>query len=37
MGAYSPTPFVTPEIHDQNHGPHHSATVSGMKARGTPF
>jgi phosphoribosylamine--glycine ligase len=37
MGAYSPTPFVTDEIHaaimKQIIGP----TVAGMKARGTPF
>ncbi len=28
MGAYSPTPFVTPEIHDADHGEDHSARPS---------
>jgi phosphoribosylamine--glycine ligase len=37
MGAYSPTPFVTPEIHDQIMSRIILPTVSGMKARGTPF
>jgi phosphoribosylamine--glycine ligase len=37
MGAYSPTPFVTPEIHDQIMSRIILPTVNGMKARGTPF
>jgi phosphoribosylamine---glycine ligase len=37
MGAYSPTPFVTAEIHDQIMSRIILPTVSGMKARGTPF
>ena len=37
MGAYSPTPFVTPEIHDQIMARIILPTVEGMKARGTPF
>jgi len=37
MGAYSPTPFVTPEIHDQIMSRIILPTVSGMGARGTPF
>jgi phosphoribosylamine---glycine ligase len=37
MGAYSPTPFVTPEIHDQIMARIILPTVAGMKARGTPF
>jgi len=37
MGAYSPTPFVTPEIHDQIMQRIIGPTVAGMKARGTPF
>jgi phosphoribosylamine--glycine ligase len=37
MGAYSPTPFVTPEIHDQIMSRIIVPTVSGMRARGTPF
>src|SRR4029079_17248189 len=37
MGAYSPTPFVTPEIHDQIMARIILPTVSGMKQRGTPF
>jgi phosphoribosylamine--glycine ligase len=37
MGAYSPTPFVTPEIHDQIMKRIVLPTVVGMKARGTPF
>src|SRR5258708_6028507 len=37
MGAYSPTPFVTPEIHPEIMAKIILPTVSGMKARGTPF
>jgi phosphoribosylamine--glycine ligase len=37
MGAYSPTPFVTPEIHDQIMQRIIGPTIAGMKARGTPF
>jgi len=37
MGAYSPTPLVTPEIHDQILNRIILPTVAGMKARGTPF
>jgi phosphoribosylamine--glycine ligase len=37
MGAYSPTPFVTPEIHDQIMSRIILPTVSGMKKRGMPF
>ncbi|MDE2061039.1 MAG: phosphoribosylamine--glycine ligase [Bradyrhizobium sp.] len=37
MGAYSPTPFVTPAIHDQIMATIIGPTVAGMKARGTPF
>jgi phosphoribosylamine--glycine ligase len=37
MGAYSPTPFVTPEIHDQIMSRIILPTVNGMKARGMPF
>ena len=37
MGAYSPTPFVTPEIHDQIMARIILPAVAGMKARGTPF
>ena len=37
MGAYSPTPFVTAEIHDQIMSRIILPTVAGMKARGTPF
>jgi phosphoribosylamine---glycine ligase len=37
MGAYSPTPFVTPEIHDAIMAKIILPTVAGMKARGTPF
>ncbi|GIQ72486.1 phosphoribosylamine--glycine ligase [Bradyrhizobium sp. RD5-C2] len=37
MGAYSPTPFVTPEIHDQIMARIILPTVAGMKRRGTPF
>jgi len=37
MGAYSPTPFVTAEIHGQIMQRVILPTVAGMKARGTPF
>src|ERR1700745_1056937 len=37
MGAYSPTPFVTPEVHAAIMGTIILPTVAGMKARGTPF
>jgi phosphoribosylamine---glycine ligase len=37
MGAYSPTPFVTPELHDAIMARIILPTVAGMKARGTPF
>src|SRR5246127_3551553 len=37
MGAYSPTPFVTPEIHDQIMSRIILPTLAGMKARGMPF
>ena len=37
MGAYSPTPFVTPEIHDQIMARIILPTVAGMNKRGTPF
>ena len=37
MGAYSPTPFVTAEVHDQIMNRIMLPTVAGMKARGTPF
>ena len=37
MGAYSPTPFVTPEIHDAIMTKIMLPTVAGMKARGAPF
>jgi phosphoribosylamine--glycine ligase len=37
MGAYSPTPFVTDEIHGQIMDRIILPTVAGMKARGTPF
>ncbi|MGA7806931.1 phosphoribosylamine--glycine ligase [Bradyrhizobium sp.] len=37
MGAYSPTPFVTPELHDEIMGRIILPTVAGMKARGIPF
>jgi phosphoribosylamine---glycine ligase len=37
MGAYSPTPFVTPAIHDQIMADIILPTVAGMKLRGTPF
>ena len=37
MGAYSPTPFVTPEIHAEIMERIILPTVAGMKARGSPF
>jgi phosphoribosylamine---glycine ligase len=37
MGAYSPTPFVTPEIHAEIMAKIILPTVAGMKVRGTPF
>ena len=37
MGAYSPTPFVTADIHDQIMARIILPTVAGMRARGTPF
>jgi phosphoribosylamine--glycine ligase len=37
MGAYSPTPFVTDEIHAEIMAKIILPTVNGMKARGTPF
>jgi phosphoribosylamine--glycine ligase len=37
MGAYSPTPFVTPDIHDQIMSRIILPTVAGMKQRGMPF
>jgi phosphoribosylamine---glycine ligase len=37
MGAYSPTPFVTSEIHDAIMAKIILPTVKGMKARGMPF
>src|SRR5689334_14241961 len=37
MGAYSPAPFVTPEVHDQIMQRIIGPTIAGMKARGTPF
>jgi phosphoribosylamine---glycine ligase len=37
MGAYSPTPFVTPEIHAEIMAKIILPTVAGMKAHGTPF
>jgi phosphoribosylamine--glycine ligase len=37
MGAYSPTPFVTPDIHAEIMAKIIIPTVNGMKARGTPF
>jgi phosphoribosylamine--glycine ligase len=37
MGAYSPTPFVTDEIHAEIMTKIIVPTVNGMKARGTPF
>ena len=37
MGAYSPTPFVTDEIHAEIMAKIIVPTVNGMKTRGTPF
>jgi phosphoribosylamine--glycine ligase len=37
MGAYSPTPLVTSEIHDEIMTKIILPTVAGMNARGTPF
>ena len=37
MGAYSPTPFVTADIHEQMMKTIIMPAVAGMKARGTPF
>jgi phosphoribosylamine--glycine ligase len=37
MGAYSPTPFVTGEVHDQIMSRIILPTVAGMKKRGMPF
>ncbi|HLZ03289.1 MAG TPA: phosphoribosylamine--glycine ligase [Bradyrhizobium sp.] len=37
MGAYSPTPFVTSEIHDRIMARIILPTVTGMKKRGMPF
>jgi phosphoribosylamine--glycine ligase len=37
MGAYSPTPFVTPQIHAEIMAKIIVPTVNGMKSRGTPF
>jgi len=37
MGAYSPTPFVTSEIHEQIMQRIIRPTIAGMKERGTPF
>ncbi len=37
MGAYSPTPLVTPDIHAEIMANIILPTVAGMKARGTPF
>jgi len=37
MGAYSPTPFVIPEIHAEIMAKIIMPTVNGMKSRGTPF
>jgi phosphoribosylamine--glycine ligase len=37
MGAYSPTPFVTAEVHDQIMARIILPTVAGMKKRGMPF
>jgi phosphoribosylamine--glycine ligase len=37
MGAYSPTPFVTPEVHDHIMSRIILPTVAGMKQRGMPF
>jgi phosphoribosylamine--glycine ligase len=37
MGAYSPTPFVTPDVHEQILARIIVPTVAGMKSRGMPF
>jgi phosphoribosylamine--glycine ligase len=37
MGAYSPTPFVTPKVHDQIMSRIILPTLAGMKTRGMPF
>jgi len=37
MGAYSPTPFVTPDVHEQIMSRIILPTVAGMKQRGMPF
>ena len=37
MGAYSPTPFVTPEVHEQIMSRIILPTLAGMKTRGMPF
>src|SRR5437016_8726231 len=37
MGAYSPTPLVTAEVHAEIMAKIIVPTVAGMKARGTPF
>ena len=37
MGAYSPTPLVTPAVHDAIMAKIILPTVAGMKQRGTPF
>ena len=37
MGAYSPTPFVSQEVHDQIMSRIILPTVAGMKKRGMPF
>ncbi|MGH6715369.1 MAG: phosphoribosylamine--glycine ligase, partial [Bradyrhizobium sp.] len=37
MGAYSPTPFVTADIHDEMMKTIITPAVAGMRARGTPF
>ena len=37
MGAYSPTPFVTPDVQDQIMSRIIGPTVAGMKKRGMPF
>src|SRR6201747_1857903 len=37
MGAYSPTPFVTPQIHAEIMAKIILPTVAGMNARSTPF
>jgi phosphoribosylamine---glycine ligase len=37
MGAYSPTPFVTPDVHDQIMSRIVLPTLAGMQKRGMPF